>query len=66
MYFVRWTRYKFDDGSIAAENGTFKVIRDEIYVFGKGYLRFEIRKEIYEFDYDVAEDGICGKLCEWN
>lgn len=46
--------------------GTFKVIRDEVNVFGKGYFRFEVRKKVYEFNYDVAEDGVRADLCESN
>jgi len=69
-------RYYFDDGSIVSQNGKFKVVSissdtpintpnntyDSLYGFGQGYIRFIIRRQIYEFRYDIEENRATGIL----
>ncbi|KAG4074382.1 hypothetical protein HA402_000361 [Bradysia odoriphaga] len=69
-------QYYFDDGSIASQTGKFKVVKiqsdtpintpdnkyDSLYGFGQGYIRFIIRRQIFEFKYDIEEDSATGIL----
>lgn len=54
--------YKFEDGSIVSETGAFKINENTVTVFGQGHMRFEMRKKLYDFDFNVAENGVRATL----
>lgn len=58
-------RYLFEDGAIASEAGILIFNSDGTHMVGKGYFRMNIRRNIYELNYNIDEDNLFGILSEW-